>query len=119
MPRLTRVQKSPPGAAKAGTGGLFKTSDYLITNRASGDESVGSVRGADCLLGRWRSYAKTGGHGGNDHLRTLVGDRSARAADLRFSILRTLPLDAPREDVLAVESVYMHKLGTRAFGLND
>ena len=92
---------------------------YLITDRATGDQYVGSARGADGLLGRWRSYAKSGGHGGNVHLRTLVGDRSARAADLQFSILRTLPLDAPREDVLAVESVYMRKLGTRAFGLND
>lgn len=92
---------------------------YLITDRASGDQYVGSARGADGLLGRWRTYVRTGGHGGNVRLRTLVGDRIARAADLQFSILRTLPLDSARDEVVAVETVYKRKLGSRAFGLNE
>jgi hypothetical protein len=45
--------------------------------------------------------------------------RFSCAGDLQSSTLRTLPLDAPRDDVLAVESVYMRELGTRALGLND
>lgn len=97
----------------------MSSASYLITDRATGHQYVGSASGADGLLGRWSEYVRSGGHGGNVSLRTLLGDRSARAADLQFSILRTLPLDTDRDKVVAVETIYKRKLGTRAFGLND
>lgn len=92
---------------------------YLILDTRTGDQYVGAAYGKEGLLGRWAHYVSTGGHGGNVRLRTSVGDRTPRAADLQFSILRTLPADADRDDVLAVEAVYKQKLGTRAFGLNE
>ena len=37
---------------------------YLLVDIATGQQYVGSAKGADSLLGRWMDYA-TDGHGGN------------------------------------------------------
>lgn len=90
---------------------------YLITDQSNGLQYVGSAHGAEGILGRWKSYARTG-HGGNRLLRELLG-RNAQAADaFQFSILRALPASLTKDEVLGNEALYKKKLGSRAYGLN-
>ena len=43
---------------------------YLITDTSNGKMYVGSAYGENMILGRWKSYVKTG-HGGNEGLKGL------------------------------------------------
>jgi hypothetical protein len=90
---------------------------YLITDGTTGKQYVGSAYGAEGILGRWSTYAATG-HGGNLLLRELTGAHSEHARNFSFTILRTLPRTMTREEVLAYETLYKRKLGSRAYGLN-
>jgi hypothetical protein len=84
---------------------------YLLVDRETGKQYVGSACGQDSLWGRWREYARTG-HGGDVELRKL-GRRPYRVA-----ILQAFPMVAPDEEVLLVESLWKDKLMTRLHGLN-
>jgi hypothetical protein len=84
---------------------------YLLVDRESGKQYVGSALGQDSLWGRWREYARSG-HGGDRELRKL-GRRP-----YRVTILQAVPMISPDDDVLATESVWKEKLMTRTFGLN-
>jgi hypothetical protein len=91
---------------------------YLITDRQTGNLYVGSATGARGILGRWTSYAADG-HGGNKALLALVGTDPAYARNFQFSILRTLPPDLHRAELVRQEQLYKSKLGSRAHGLNE
>lgn len=84
---------------------------YLLVDRETGKQYVGSAIGADSLWGRWRDYAATG-HGGDIQL------RKAGRRPYRVAILQAVPMVSPDEDVLALESLWKEKLMTRTFGLN-
>ena len=84
---------------------------YLLLDRESGKQYVGSALGQDSLWGRWRDYARDG-HGGDRELRKL-GRRP-----YRVTILQAVPMISPDDDVLATESLWKEKLMTRQFGLN-
>lgn len=86
---------------------------YYIFDESSGKGYVGSASGAENILGRWLSYAKSG-HGGN---KLLKGRDSAK---LLFSILQRVSPDHPSEDVVRLESTWKARLHTRApYGLNE
>jgi len=92
---------------------------YLILAQPSGDLYVGSAYGEGGIWGRWRAYAKCG-DGGNCQLRELIKNNPADyPAQFRFSVLQILPKTMAREEVLQRETLYKHKLGTRATGLNS
>jgi hypothetical protein len=91
---------------------------YLITDRSSGAQYVGSATGARGILGRWQAYAADG-HGGNVALRALVTADPGHARHFQFSILRTLPADLHRAEAIRQEQLYKAKLGSRAHGLNE
>lgn len=84
---------------------------YLLVDRETGKQYVGSALGQDSLWGRWLDYARDG-HGGDRDLRRL-GRRP-----YRVTILQAVPMLAPDDDVLATESLWKEKLMTRQFGLN-
>jgi hypothetical protein len=84
---------------------------YLIFDVARTAGYVGSAYGAENLLGRWQSYAKSG-HGGNRELRD--GD----PANLRFSILQRTSPDMEAADIIALEANWKERLHSREFGLN-
>ncbi|MFF3063522.1 GIY-YIG nuclease family protein [Oerskovia sp. NPDC057915] len=90
---------------------------YLITDSRTGQHYVGKADGAERLLGRWSTYARTG-HGGNVALTTLAGLDPDHVRDFRFSILRVFGPDTPRTDVDAAEEHFKRALMTREFGLN-
>lgn len=90
---------------------------YLITDTHSHRQYVGSAYGANGILGRWKSYAQSG-HGGNLLLKNLLTENPQAANAFQFSILRALPTSLTKDEVLANETLYKKKLGSRADGLN-
>ena len=90
---------------------------YLILAETSGNLYVGSAYGANGIWGRWEQYAKTG-HGNNKRLIELLGVDTDYPEKFRFSLLQILPKTFTRDEVIARESLYKRKLGSKAFGLN-
>jgi len=90
---------------------------YLVVDKSTGLQYVGSAYGKNGILGRWLQYAKTG-HGGNVKLKKVVSASPFGAKILRFTILRTLPKTLTENEVRDYEAKYKQKLGTRAYGLN-
>lgn len=91
---------------------------YLILDKKSGNQYIGSACGEDGIWQRWREYSKTG-HGGNQLLLSLCLNDPAYHKNFQFTILQSLPSNMPNKDVIAVEQLYKEKLGTRVFGLNQ
>ena len=81
---------------------------YLLVDRETGEQYVGSAKGQESLLARWTTYA-VNGHGGN------VGLRLRKGAKYQASVLQVVDGDDRIEDV---ESMWKRKLGTRVHGLN-
>ncbi|QYY36874.1 GIY-YIG nuclease family protein [Ruficoccus sp. ZRK36] len=90
---------------------------YLILDIRDGKQYVGSAYGEKGLWGRWATYAKTG-HGGNKLLAELCEQDQQAPQHFRFTVLRTLPRTMAKNRVIAVETLYKEKLGSRAYGLN-
>jgi len=91
---------------------------YLITDRRTGGQYVGSAAGVGGLLARWKSYSLNG-HGGNKRLRQLVTGNSRRRHDLQFTILQILDKSTSESEVLRREVLFKRKLGSRTFELNS
>lgn len=91
---------------------------YLISDRRSGDQYVGSAPGSGGILVRWQAYVRTG-HGGNKRLRQLLAKDSRRCRHFEFTILQILDKSISDKEVLERERLFKRKLGTRAFGLNS
>ena len=86
---------------------------YYIFDRQSGKGYVGSAYGAQNILGRWLTYARTG-HGGNKLL------RACRPEGLEFSILQRVGPDTGPAEVIALEGWWKQRLHSRApYGLNE
>ena len=90
---------------------------YLIADTSTGRLYVGKADGAERILGRWSSYAKTG-HGGNVALRELDSLDMSHRKHFQFSILRVFSPGASTAEIDAAEAHYKRALLTRQFGLN-
>nr|WP_282565429.1 GIY-YIG nuclease family protein [Paradevosia shaoguanensis] len=85
---------------------------YLIFDETDGMRYVGSAYGAENILGRWMTYAKTG-HGGNIKL------KGRNPTGFSFSILERLSPDLPAQEVIDRENSWKKRLHTIGqFGLN-
>jgi hypothetical protein len=91
---------------------------YLMLAQKSGDLYVGSASGESGIWGRSKDYALSG-DGGNVQLQKLIEKDSAYPEQFRFSVLQILPRTMARNELLRRETLYTHKLGTRATGLNS
>lgn len=87
---------------------------YLLVDVKTGQQYVGSAKGADSLLGRWLTYAADG-HGGN--LALKAARRSGRRT-YQVSVLEVVDENTPDETIEQTESYWKSKLLTRQFGLN-
>jgi hypothetical protein len=86
---------------------------YYIWDVTDRKGYVGSAYGEENLLGRWRTYAKSG-HGDN----RLLRERDPE--DFTFTILELVSPAMDSEDVIRRESTWKKRLHTRApHGLND
>jgi len=90
---------------------------YLILDKKTGKQYIGSAYGKNGLWGRWKNYIKNGS-GGNDLLEELLEKDNNYKYNFQFAILQTLPSNLTAEEVIIYEKLYKEKLGSKAFGLN-
>lgn len=91
---------------------------YLIVDRETGKQYVGSAYGKDGLLGRWSCYVNSL-HGNNKLMKELICAHPERYHHFQFSILQILPKTATDDEIIQTESLYKKKLLTIPFGMND
>lgn len=91
---------------------------YLIMDKSTGNQYVGTTYGQNGLWQRWESYVKTGFTGGNIELENLKKNNPDFYTELQFSILEVLSKNANQNECVKAESLWKDKLGTRAYGLN-
>jgi hypothetical protein len=89
---------------------------YLITDIQNGKKYVGSAYGENMILGRWKSYIKTG-HGGNIGLKKLDFDYIKN--NFRYSILDIYKSTTNDQIIIARESWWKEILLSRKFGYNE
>jgi hypothetical protein len=92
---------------------------YLISDTKTGKLYVGSAYNEDGIWGRWASYVKSNGTGGNKQLKALVAGDKDYAFNFRFSILMLLPKTITPDQAIEKEKLFKKKLGTNSFGLNN
>jgi len=93
---------------------------YLITDKGSGKQYVGSAYGENgMLLQRWTNYVANG-HGGNKLLKAVVDDFGFDYVkqNFQYAILENYNACADMQIILERESWWKETLGSRAFGLN-
>jgi hypothetical protein len=74
---------------------------YLLTDISNGRKYVGSAYGENMILGRWKSYIKTG-HGGNVGLKQLTFDHIKQ--NFKYSILDIYKSTTEDQTILERES---------------
>jgi len=84
---------------------------YLLVDKRTGEQYVGSAKGGDSLWGRFCGYARTG-DGGNAELKNRHGAR------YQASILQVVDEQLPDYGIEEIESWWKRKLMTREYGLN-
>lgn len=89
---------------------------YLLTDITNGKKYVGSAYGENMILGRWKSYIKTG-HGGNIGLKTLDFDHIKR--NFRYSILDIYKSTTDDQIIIERENWWKEVLQSRRFGYNE
>lgn len=88
---------------------------YLITDISNGKKYVGSAYGENMILGRWKSYAKTG-HGGNIGLKPLDFEHIKK--NFMFSILDIYKSTTDDSIIIERENWWKEILQCRSFGYN-
>lgn len=84
---------------------------YVLVDKDTGAQYVGSAKGEESLLARFMAYAQTG-HGGNVELRRRKGAR------YQVGVLEIVNLALPDRRIEEIEAWWKRKLLTREFGLN-
>jgi hypothetical protein len=89
---------------------------YLLSDTSNGMQYVGSAYGEDMILGRWRSYLKTG-HGGNTKLKMFEFEHIRK--NFRFSILDIYKSTTSDQIIIERENWWKEVLQSRLFGYNE
>jgi len=84
---------------------------YLLVCPKTGDQYVGSAYGETGFWGRWSAYVADG-HGGNKLL------KSRTKVNFQISILEVTSPDMAPQEIIARETAWKGKLGSKAHGLN-
>lgn len=93
---------------------------YLITDKNSGKQYVGSAYGENgMLLQRWTNYV-VDGHGGNKLLKQVVDKYGFDYVkqNFQYAILENYNARVDKHIILKRESWWKETLGSKAFGLN-
>ena len=93
---------------------------YVIADRQSGWQYVGSAYGGVGIWQRWAEYAKTG-HGGNVELRKLLRDEGSEyAGNFQFSLVEVCDINASEDFIISRETHWKNVLLSRdPFGFNQ
>ena len=89
---------------------------YLITDISNGKKYVGSAYGENMILGRWKSYIKTG-NGGNSGLKTVNFDDIKK--NFTYSILDIYKSTTDDQIIIERENWWKVVLQSRQFGYNE
>lgn len=89
---------------------------YLITDISNGKMYVGSAYGENMILGRWRSYIKTGS-GGNKGLKNLKFEHIKK--NFRYSILDIYKSTTNDQIIIERECWWKEVLQSRVHGYNE
>lgn len=84
---------------------------YVLVDKKTGRQYVGSAKGEDSLWGRFSDYARTG-HGGNAELRHRAG------AQYQIAVLQVVDMSLPDHSIEEIEGWWKRKLMSREHGLN-
>ncbi len=91
---------------------------YLISDKTTGKQYVGSAYGGDGIWQRWSAYIKTG-HGGNKELRDLLKNNGSDHVEFfQFSLLEVCDINAEDKYIVERETHWKKVLLSREFGLN-
>ena len=91
---------------------------YLIADKSTGKQYVGSAYGDECIWQRWSAYARDG-HGGNLELKELLKANGANYKyNFKYSILEVCNMNLGNEYIIGRETYWKEVLQTREFGLN-
>ncbi|MGO2118508.1 MAG: GIY-YIG nuclease family protein [Fusobacterium sp.] len=87
---------------------------YLLTNKETGKNYVGSASGENGIWGRWSEYI-FGLTGGNKKLVELVKEEGEEyfKSNFKFTVLETVGSIATEDDILKLESLWKDKLLSR------
>ncbi len=89
---------------------------YMILDKSTGSQYIGSACGNGGVWQRWAEYSKTR-HGNNIILADLCNDVEYHK-NFQFTVLQTLPSNLSNKEVIKLENLYKKKFGTKTFGLN-
>ncbi|MCM8537164.1 MAG: GIY-YIG nuclease family protein [Lentisphaeraceae bacterium] len=109
-------QQEPPSwkAALSSVAGV-----YLQTDLSNGKHYVGSAYGLGGFWQRWRDYSNSY-HGGNLGLKEIFKQNGGLAFHgFQYSILETVDIDTPKEEVIAIENRWKRQLQSIKFGYNE
>lgn len=92
---------------------------YLITDKSTGKQYVGSAYGEGGIWGRWTTYIYSY-HGNNVDLVELFKQKDVQyfKENFMFAILEVIPTTKSQAEVAYRESLWKEKLFTRRFGHN-
>ena len=91
---------------------------YLIVDKSTGKQYVGSAYGDKCIWQRWSEYAKNG-HGGNIELKELLRKNGENYQfNFMYSVLEICNISLGNEYIINRENHWKQILMTREFGLN-
>lgn len=91
---------------------------YMILDKLTGHQYIGSAYGGEGIWQRWENYSKTK-HGGNQELIKLCDSDNDYHKNFQFTVLQSLPSNLSPEEVRKIEKLYKVKFGTKAHGLNN
>lgn len=89
---------------------------YVITDISNGKKYIGSAYGEYMILGRWKSYLKTG-HGGNVGMKNLHFDHIKK--NFRYTILDIYKSSTNDQIIIDRESWWKEVLQSRPYGYNE
>jgi hypothetical protein len=89
---------------------------YLISDISNGKKYIGSAYGEHMILGRWKSYIKTG-NGGNNGLKFIEFEHIKK--NFRYSILDIYKSTADDQMIIERENWWKIVLQSRQFGYNE
>lgn len=90
---------------------------YMILDKLSGNQYIGSACGKEGIWQRWEDYVKTR-DGGNQCLIDLCCSDINYHKNFQYTVLQTLPSNLTKNEVIEIENLYKIKFGTKVHGLN-
>ena len=91
---------------------------YMIIDKTTGKQYIGSAYGEDGLYGRWETYVNTEGTGNNVMLKELNDGDKEHYLNYSFHILRVLPHSMDVAEIIKLESMYKEIYMSKIYGLN-